>query len=152
MNSKGHKCWDYLEDWFATSHVEVRSYTFQGTQVLRTSLTHVEVTSYTFLRRIQNLDGTPVEIDFTVKPGKVLRVRNAYRNCKFTHEVGWFRGRRIPHFTWASSLLVLPKSGTGDLRLMVDYRGLGQGLDREQRAESREQRAERRTETKEGGV
>ena len=29
MKSKGHKCWDYLEDWFATSHVEVRVYTFR---------------------------------------------------------------------------------------------------------------------------
>jgi hypothetical protein len=90
------------------------------------------------LRRIQNPDGTPIEIDFQVKPDKIHRVRNAYRNGKFAHEVIEENIREMekqglispaPDPTWGSSLLVVPKADTDDVRLTVDYRGLNECIE-----------------------
>ena len=89
------------------------------------------------LRRIQHADGTPIEVDIHVKPGKHHRVR-AYRNGKFAREVIEKKIRefekqglisRAPDSTWGSSLLVVAKAGSDDVRLTVDYRGLNECIE-----------------------
>ena len=89
------------------------------------------------LRRVNNPDGSPVEVDINLKPGANVRHR-AYRSGKFAKEQ--VRAKlleleaqglitRADDSTWGSSLLVVPKPGSGDIRMTVDYRQLNKRIE-----------------------
>ena len=76
----------------------------------------------------------PLRSTFTFKPGKVHHVRNAYRNGKFAREVTEAKIREMEKQglispATNSSFLVVPKAGTDDVRLTVDYRGLNECIE-----------------------
>ena len=88
-------------------------------------------------RKVNTPDGSPVEVDINLKPGTNVRHR-AYCSGKFAKEQ--VRAKllelksqdliaRNDDSTWGSSLLVVPKPGSGDIRMTVDYRQLNKRIE-----------------------